>query len=90
MGAGVDLRASALLSFIPWLVMALGSSAAGLLADGLVRSGVSVTTVRKGVQVRLGAGTSLWPRHCLNPACCGRALRPSCGMLCSTLAMNCC
>ncbi|GAB4816678.1 hypothetical protein N2152v2_003724 [Parachlorella kessleri] len=47
---GVDLRASALLSFIPWLVMAVGSSLAGLLADGLVRAGHSVVSVRKGVQ----------------------------------------
>ncbi len=48
----MDLRASAFLSFIPWLVMAAGSSAAGLLADGLVRAGYSVVSVRKGVQVR--------------------------------------
>lgn len=52
--AGVDLRSSALLSFIPWLAMAAGSSAAGLLADGLVRAGHNVTAVRKWVQVRSG------------------------------------
>ena len=48
--AGLDLRASSLLSLFPWVVMAVGSSAAGLLADHLVSSGVSVTRVRKGVQ----------------------------------------
>lgn len=32
----MDLRASSLMSFVPWVVMAVGSSAAGLLADGLV------------------------------------------------------
>ena len=35
--AGMDLKASSLMSFVPWVVMALGSTTAGLLADGLVR-----------------------------------------------------
>ena len=48
--AGLDRRACILLSLFPWVVMAVGSSAAGLLADHLVSSGVSVTRVRKGVQ----------------------------------------
>lgn len=47
---GVDLRSSALMSFLPWLVMALGSSASGILSDALIRSGVKPTTVRKAVQ----------------------------------------
>ncbi|KIY98369.1 putative anion transporter 2 [Monoraphidium neglectum] len=47
---GFDLRASSLLAFLPWLVMALGSSAAGFLADSLISRGVSVTTVRKALQ----------------------------------------
>lgn len=38
------------MSFVPWLVMATGSSASGLLSDSLVRSGVNPTTVRKVVQ----------------------------------------
>ena len=46
----MDLRASSLMSFLPWLVMATGSSASGLLSDALVRSGVNTTAVRKGVQ----------------------------------------
>lgn len=33
----MDLKASSLMSFVPWVVMALGSTTAGLLADGLVR-----------------------------------------------------
>lgn len=46
----MDLRASSLMSFLPWLVMAAGSSASGILSDSLVRSGVDPTTVRKAVQ----------------------------------------
>jgi hypothetical protein len=48
--AGFDIRASSLLSLLPWLVMAIGSSASGLLADGLVARGANVTSVRKGMQ----------------------------------------
>lgn len=48
---GFDLRSSSFMAFLPWLVMACGSSLAGLLADGLVRRGTDVTAVRKGVQV---------------------------------------
>ncbi|PSC76976.1 putative anion transporter chloroplastic [Micractinium conductrix] len=47
---GMDLRASSLMSFVPWVVMALGSTCAGLLADGLVRRGVPVRRVRRGIQ----------------------------------------
>jgi len=47
---GFDLRSSSFLSFLPWLVMATGSSAAGLLADSLVSRGVDVTSVRKALQ----------------------------------------
>ncbi|GAX82959.1 hypothetical protein CEUSTIGMA_g10386.t1 [Chlamydomonas eustigma] len=47
---GFDLRSSSFLSFLPWLVMAAGSSAAGLLADTLISKGHSVTTVRKSLQ----------------------------------------
>eukprot|EP00882_Tetradesmus_deserticola_P017207 GHRQ01018421.1.p2 GENE.GHRQ01018421.1~~GHRQ01018421.1.p2 ORF type:complete len:172 (+),score=62.13 GHRQ01018421.1:125-640(+) len=47
---GFDLRASSFLSLVPWLVMAVGSSAAGFLADSLIARGTSVTTVRKTVQ----------------------------------------
>ena len=36
---GVNLRSSALLSFLPWLVMAIGCSVAGIIADHLVSSG---------------------------------------------------
>lgn len=36
---GVNLRSSALLSFLPWLVMAIGCSAAGVIADKQVSSG---------------------------------------------------
>lgn len=39
------------MSFLPWLVMAIGSSASGFLADHLIsKRGIHVTTVRKGVQ----------------------------------------
>ncbi|KAG2442479.1 hypothetical protein HXX76_002565 [Chlamydomonas incerta] len=47
---GFDLRSSSFTAFLPWLVMAVGSSASGLLADSLVARGVPVTTVRKSLQ----------------------------------------
>mmetsp|Transcript_17093 Transcript_17093/g.29254 ORF Transcript_17093/g.29254 Transcript_17093/m.29254 type:complete len:305 (-) Transcript_17093:149-1063(-) len=47
---GFDLRSSSLMAFLPWMVMAVGSSLSGLLADTLVSRGVNVTTVRKSVQ----------------------------------------
>ncbi|WIA32968.1 hypothetical protein OEZ86_006131 [Tetradesmus obliquus] len=47
---GFDLRSSSFLSLVPWLVMAVGSSAAGFLADNLIAAGNSVTFVRKAVQ----------------------------------------
>eukprot|EP00879_Flechtneria_rotunda_P031517 GHRR01034436.1.p1 GENE.GHRR01034436.1~~GHRR01034436.1.p1 ORF type:complete len:178 (+),score=50.29 GHRR01034436.1:332-865(+) len=47
---GFDLRSSSFLSLAPWLVMAVGSSAAGFLADSLIAKGYSITKVRKGLQ----------------------------------------
>ncbi|GLI69264.1 hypothetical protein VaNZ11_013797 [Volvox africanus] len=47
---GFDVRSSSFTAFLPWLVMAVGSSAAGLLADNLVSRGVAVSAVRKGLQ----------------------------------------
>jgi ACS family sodium-dependent inorganic phosphate cotransporter/ACS family sodium-dependent inorganic phosphate cotransporter-like MFS transporter 9 len=48
---GMDLRASSFMSFLPWLVMAAGSSFSGIISDALVRSGtLSPTAVRKIVQ----------------------------------------
>lgn len=44
---GLNLRSSAFLSLLPWVVMAVGSTSAGLLADGLVRRGLPIATVRK-------------------------------------------
>ena len=36
---GVNLRSSALLAFLPWLVMAIGCSVAGVIADKQVAAG---------------------------------------------------
>jgi ACS family sodium-dependent inorganic phosphate cotransporter/ACS family sodium-dependent inorganic phosphate cotransporter-like MFS transporter 9 len=48
---GLGVGASSALSFLPWLLMAAGSSAAGVLADSLVsQRGWSVTRVRKTMQ----------------------------------------
>jgi len=47
---GFDLRSSSFMALLPWIVMALGSSLSGMLADSLVARGVNVTTVRKAVQ----------------------------------------
>lgn len=49
---GLNLRSSAFLSLLPWVVMAVGSTSAGLLADGLVKGGLPIATVRK---VRIAA-----------------------------------
>lgn len=56
---GVDLRASSFLSFLPWTVMAIGSTSAGLLADKLIKSGWSVTRVRKTLQTVAFLGPAL-------------------------------
>ncbi len=54
-------------------VMAIGSTTAGLLADGLVRSGMSVTNVRKLVQTiafMVPAGTDIFlPVHVIHVHC---------------------
>ncbi|KAK9831670.1 hypothetical protein WJX74_005307 [Apatococcus lobatus] len=47
---GLDLRASSFLSFLPWIVLAVGSTLAGMLADRLVSGGWSRTRVRKVFQ----------------------------------------
>ena len=46
----MDLRASSFMSFLPWLVMAIGSSLSGLFSDALVHRGFDRTEVRKLVQ----------------------------------------
>lgn len=56
---GVDLRASSILSFLPWTVMAVGSTSAGLLADKLIKQGWSVTRVRKTLQTVAFLGPAL-------------------------------
>lgn len=47
---GMDLRASSFVSFLPWLIMAIGSSCSGVISDALVRRGFNRTLVRKIVQ----------------------------------------
>jgi ACS family sodium-dependent inorganic phosphate cotransporter/ACS family sodium-dependent inorganic phosphate cotransporter-like MFS transporter 9 len=46
----LSITASSVLSLLPWAVMALGSSASGWIADGLIMKGVPVTRVRKFLQ----------------------------------------
>ena len=60
----LNLRSSAGLAFIPWLVMAIGSSLSGLFADRWLAKGASVAIVRKTFQaiafaVRPGAAGTL-------------------------------
>ncbi|GFH14052.1 putative anion transporter 4, chloroplastic [Haematococcus lacustris] len=56
---GFDLRSSSFMAFLPWLVMAVGSSLSGLLADSLVAGGVPLVRVAVGLlTVALGT-TSL-------------------------------
>lgn len=79
----MDLRASSLMSFVPWVVMAIGSTSAGLLADGLVRRGVPVLTVRKNVQAVAFLGPVLALTALSNPA-----IAPPAALLCMTAALG--
>jgi len=47
---GFNLQESGLYSVLPWITMAVMANVGGFLADKLVERGVSVTTVRKGMQ----------------------------------------
>lgn len=47
---GFDIRGSSLVSFLPWLVMAVGSSLAGIAADAMIKKGMMVASVRKILQ----------------------------------------
>ena len=60
---GLNLRNSSALAFIPWLVMALGSSLSGILADRWLAQGASVATVRKTFQ---SIAFAVMPTHCLS------------------------
>ncbi|KAL4424918.1 hypothetical protein ABPG77_009647 [Micractinium sp. CCAP 211/92] len=80
---GMDLRASSLMSFVPWVVMAVGSTCAGLLADGLVRNGVPVLRVRKGIQTVAFLGPVLALTVLSNPA-----ISPPLALLCMTAALG--
>ena len=41
---GVNVRSSAVLAFLPWLVMAIGCSVAGVIADKQVASGTVIAS----------------------------------------------
>ena len=64
-------------------VMAVGSSAAGLLADGLVRRGVPVTTVRKRIQTVAFLGPAAALLVLAN-----RAISPALAVACLTVALG--
>ena len=81
---GMDLKASSLLSFVPWLAMAVGSSAAGLLADGLVARGVPVLSVRRGMQSVAFLGPVLALLVLGNPS----SLSPPLAVACLTAALG--
>lgn len=80
---GLDLRASSFVSFLPWLVMAAGSSFAGVLADGLVNKGVPVTTVRKALQTVAFLVPAVALLLLANPA-----IQPSAAVACMTIALG--
>lgn len=81
--AGMDLRASSLMSFVPWVVMAIGSSAAGLLADGLVARGVPVLRVRKRIQTVAFLGPVVALMVLSSPG-----ISPPLALLCMTAALG--
>ena len=58
---GVNLRSSAALSFLPWLVMAVGCSLAGVVADKMVASGDA-----QPFSLLFGARDWLFPSHRTN------------------------
>jgi len=80
---GLDLKSSAFLSLLPWTVMAVGSSAAGWLADGLVARGWSVTTVRKRLQTVAFIGPAVALTVLSNPA-----TSPTLAVACLTAALG--
>lgn len=80
---GLDLRASSFVSFLPWLVMAAGSSFAGVLADGLVSKGVPVTTVRKALQTVAFLVPAVALLLLANPA-----MEPNAAVACMTVALG--
>jgi ACS family sodium-dependent inorganic phosphate cotransporter/ACS family sodium-dependent inorganic phosphate cotransporter-like MFS transporter 9 len=79
----MDLRASSLMSFVPWVVMAIGSSAAGLLADGLVARGVPVLRVRKRIQTVAFLGPVVALMVLSSPG-----ISPPLALLCMTAALG--
>ena len=82
-GFGLDIRSSALLSLLPWTVMAIGSSAAGWLADGLIVRGMSVTAVRKRLQTVAFLGPALALTVLTSPA-----ISPRLAVACMTAALG--
>eukprot|EP01025_Chloroclados_australasicus_P040585 TRINITY_DN4246_c0_g2_i1.p1 TRINITY_DN4246_c0_g2~~TRINITY_DN4246_c0_g2_i1.p1 ORF type:complete len:503 (-),score=43.12 TRINITY_DN4246_c0_g2_i1:171-1616(-) len=56
---GFSLRDSSLLSLLPWLVMAIGSSIMGSFADKLLQMGLSLRNVRIGIQCANVFGAAL-------------------------------
>lgn len=82
---GLGVGASSALSFLPWLLMACGSSCAGVLADGLVaRCGWSVTRVRKTMQ----AVAFLVPALALVVLAQGAALPPAAAVAAMCVALG--
>lgn len=47
---GFDVASSSFLSILPWLAMFMSANAGGLLADELLKRGMSMTRVRKFMQ----------------------------------------
>jgi len=54
----LDLAKSSIFSLLPWLVMAICSSLAGVLADYLIRRGMAVKNARKALQCTSFLGTA--------------------------------
>jgi ACS family sodium-dependent inorganic phosphate cotransporter/ACS family sodium-dependent inorganic phosphate cotransporter-like MFS transporter 9 len=81
---GFDVRASSLLAFLPWLVMAVGSSLAGVLADALIARGAPVTAVRKGLQT----ASMLPPAAALLVLALVPNLSPAAAVACMTAALG--
>ena len=59
---GVDLRASSILSFLPWTVMAVGSTSAGLLSGIITQRQVAGMTEKR---LCASEGNPLYSKHCI-------------------------
>ncbi|GMH39532.1 hypothetical protein BSKO_07430 [Bryopsis sp. KO-2023] len=80
---GLNILASGYFSFVPWLTMALGSLASGLMADSAVSNGVPVLLVRRVAQSIAFICPAIACLLLSNPS-----ISPGLALFCFTLALG--